>query len=736
MSEPLLTTFTEQGGSGTLLDAIPDLVCLVDGQGFLTRVNSASLTILGYEPASLQGMHLCDLLSEGQDLVRAELKKLADGPMRRIWFHRHAQGQRLALDWSLAPLEQGFIGIARPQPLQSPSERQLLEICRSIPGAIFQMRLESDGRIRLPFMSEGIERLTGLTAAALQQQPEQLYDLIHLYDRKHFFYSLESSAQELVPWPLRFRMRNVRTQEYHWVRWDAMPRLNEDGSLVWNGTLLDVNEAETAAEILRIHSMAIESMNQGMIILDPHHLGMPVIYANPQYYTLTGYTPAEVLNQDCPFLQGPLRQSETASRIRKAIRAGTSFSGEILSFRKNGTPFWNLLTLSPVHDPAGKLTHFVALQADVTELKKAMEELRHSSERFRLLASATHQAVWDWNMPEAHIQWNEGLHSIFGYAPESVSTAADWRYERIHPDERDLVQAEMHQALREQNPYWQGEYRFADAQGIYHWVLDRACILFADGQPVRMIGAMFDISPLKESEEILRRLNQDLLRQNRDLQQFSYITSHNLRAPVANILGLSQLLTDEESSVEFRAAALEGIQQAAQNLDRIIQDLNQILSQRQHILEDREDINLHRLIQQVLTNLSVLTRETEPTLHEDLDVPSLYSVRSYFESILQNLLSNAMKYRHPDRPLEIYVNSRRADGKILLSVQDNGLGMNLNVVGQRLFQLYKRFHAHIEGQGLGLYLVKTQVEAIGGSIDVESIEGEGSCFTIQLRDER
>lgn len=719
-----------------MLDAIPDLFCLLGTDGNITSVNAASSSILGYEPRQLVGLHLCDILCEGKDSARIALEQLKDGPLRRIWYHRHGLGQRIALDWSLAPLENGFIGIARPKPLQSPSEKQLLEICRSIPGAIFQLRLESDGRLRLPFISEGIERLTGLSGALLQQEPERLYDLIHIYDRKHFFYSLETSAQEMLPWPLRFRMRHARTQEYRWIRWDAMPMHLEDGSMVWNGTLLDIHDAETAAETLRIQSQAIESMNQGMIILDPHHLGMPVVYANPQYYQLTGYDPAEVLGQDCPFFDGPLRQSETGSRIRQAIRAGTTFSGEILSFRKDGTPFWNLLTLSPVHNLENKLTHFVALQADVTELKKAMQELHHSSEKFRLLASATHQAVWDWKLPDDQIQWSEGLQAIFGYDPEHVGTASEWRKMRIHPDDRNLALGGMELAMADKRSFWQAEYRFADAQGVYHWVLDRACILYNDEGPLRMIGAIFDISPLKESESTLRRLNQDLLRQNRDLQQFSYITSHNLRAPVANILGLSQLLDDEETSPEFRQRALEGIRLAAQNLDQIIQDLNQILSQRQNIPDDREELMLAPLVETVLNNLGSLTSDGLPMLIQDFEVPSLFCVRSYLESILQNLLANAIKYRHPDRPLEIQLSTRRVEDGILLTIRDNGLGMNLDQVGSRLFQLYKRFHPHIEGQGLGLYLVKTQVEALGGQIAVESTEGDGCCFAIHLRDNR
>lgn len=610
------------------------------------------------------------------------------------------------------------------------------EICRSIPGAIFQLRLHSDSRISLPFISQGIEKLAGLSQQELQQYPQQLYNLLHLYDRKQFFQAMETSARDLTPWSQRFRFRNAKTQEYRWVRWDATPQSQRDGSLIWNGTLLDVHEAETATEMLRVQSLAIESMSQGMLILDPHHLGMPVIYANPRYAELTGYTTEELTGQDCPFLQGILRHAEPANRIRQAVRAGQPFSGEVMNIRKDGSPFWNLLTLSPVYDPLGKLTHFVALQADVSELKKAMEDLRQSDERFRLLASASHQAIWDWNIQADQLEWSEGLFSIFAYDPGEVEQTPAWRLERMHPDDREQIHVSIQAALAEQAPVWQGEYRFADAAGNYHWVLDRACLLYSGHQPVRMIGAMLDISQLKESEEILRRLNQDLLRQNRDLQQFSYITSHNLRAPVANILGLSQLLDEGEPNPEFRGQALQGIQQAAQNLDRIIQDLNQILSQREQIHEDRETIDLQQMIRTALASLSGLTRERAPSLELKLGVDSLYSVRSYLESILLNLLSNAMKYRDPERPLVIRVVTERQGETVTIQVHDNGLGMNLSQVGKRLFQLYRRFHPHTEGQGLGLYLVKTQVEALGGSVEVESAEGQGSCFTIRLRDER
>ncbi|PKL77990.1 MAG: hypothetical protein CVV27_04175 [Candidatus Melainabacteria bacterium HGW-Melainabacteria-1] len=621
-------------------------------------------------------------------------------------------------------------------PSASESEQQLAEICRSIPGAVFQLRLAVDGQISLPFISEGIERLSGLTPEALLKYPQQLYNLLHLYDRKAFFQAMEDSARELVAWSQRFRFRHSKTQEYRWVRWDATPKARPDGSVIWNGTLLDVHEAETATEMLRVQSRAIESMNQGLLILDPHHLGMPVIYANRQYCDMMACGLEDVLGQDSPFLQGILRHAEPAGRIRQAIRAGRPFSGETLSIRKDGSPCWHLLTLSPVFDLLGKLTHFVALYTDVSELKKAVEDLRQSDERFRLLASATHQAIWDWDMLSGQLDWSEGLQEIFGHQPSELQSVIDWRIEGIHPDDRPRVLASMQQVLSEEQPFWQGEYRFLDAQSHYHWVLDRACILYADAMPVRMIGAMFDVSLLKDSEETLRRLNQELLRQNRDLEQFSYITSHNLRAPVANILGLSQLLEEEEVSAEFQHSALQGIQLAAQNLDRVIQDLNRILSQRQHILEDREDVQVQGLIDMVMANLSMLAAETRPEFSVTLGVESLFSVRSYLESIVQNLLSNAMKYRDPERALRIEILTERQGETVRLQIRDNGLGMNLPQIRGRLFQLYKRFHPHIEGQGLGLYLVKTQIEALGGRVDVESEPGLGTTFTLELRDDK
>jgi signal transduction histidine kinase len=171
---------------------------------------------------------------------------------------------------------------------------------------------------------------------------------------------------------------------------------------------------------------------------------------------------------------------------------------------------------------------------------------------------------------------------------------------------------------------------------------------------------------------------------------------------------------------------------SARRLDGIIQDLSDLLAVRKRH-EERQRVELAEVVENARLSVSAQLERSGAQLRVDLAAaPVVYSVKTYVQSILLNLLSNALKYRAPERPPVITLTARRRDGYVVVSVADNGLGIDLARHGSRVFGLYKRFHAHTEGKGLGLYLVKTQAEALGGKVEVESTPGEGSTFRVYL----
>ena len=229
---------------------------------------------------------------------------------------------------------------------------------------------------------------------------------------------------------------------------------------------------------------------------------------------------------------------------------------------------------------------------------------------------------------------------------------------------------------------------------------------------------------------------QDIFAQNKDLQQFTYIVSHNLRAPLANALGLVNLLGLEQADTPEFKQAHAYLKTSLRQLDQVLLDINTILAIRdKQSLAEPENVPLADIVEQVRQSLQDVLHNCGGTLRTT--IPAGFRVRgnrAYFYSVFFNLLSNAIKYRHADRPLLVELTATEGTGPgQLIMLTDNGLGIDLANAGADVFKLYKRFHPQHPGSGVGLYLTKTHVESMGGHIGVSSQVGAGTQFTITLR---
>jgi signal transduction histidine kinase len=229
----------------------------------------------------------------------------------------------------------------------------------------------------------------------------------------------------------------------------------------------------------------------------------------------------------------------------------------------------------------------------------------------------------------------------------------------------------------------------------------------------------------------------ELVSQNNQLEQFGYIIAHNLRGGVSRILGLTGLIKGKSFDPLKDQEMLQLLHGSAKELDATIYDLNGILEIKKGIHNSYELINFSDRLTKIKNMLKDKIQESETTIHENFDhAPVCYAVPAYIESILYNLVSNGIKYRALERKPVISIKTSKENGKILLTVSDNGIGMDLTKLKEKLFSLYQRFHNHVEGKGLGLFLVKTQVEALNGTIEIDSKVNEGTSFKIHLPDKQ
>ena len=269
-----------------------------------------------------------------------------------------------------------------------------------------------------------------------------------------------------------------------------------------------------------------------------------------------------------------------------------------------------------------------------------------------------------------------------------------------------------------------------------YWVrMSMIPIFNAEWDITHWISIQRDISEEKKLETEKEHLIRELTQNNKDLKQFSYITSHNLRAPLSNLIGLLNLIEDILIDDPELEEILNGFHKSTHLLNETINDLVKVIIIKDNHSIQKEKVSLNEVFENVFSQLSFQIELHKPIIKLNLDkVPLLLDTnKAYIESILLNLLTNSIKYKSENRKLKINITAEQIDDTIYLTFKDNGIGIDLERNRDKVFGLYQRFHNYPDSKGLGLYLVKSQVESMGGTISVESEVNKGTLFTLTFK---
>jgi len=243
---------------------------------------------------------------------------------------------------------------------------------------------------------------------------------------------------------------------------------------------------------------------------------------------------------------------------------------------------------------------------------------------------------------------------------------------------------------------------------------------------------------VKERTLELKDKNQELMRINEDIDNFVYAASHDLKAPILNIKALLTLLyekqineTDDEDSLEIKEKINIG-------LDRVLTTINHLsnIAKAQELHEDIDSITFEEILKEVIADNELILKKSHANVIQDFNEANTITFsRIGLKSIIHNFVNNAVKYKSPDRSPVITIKTETTEKHIILSIKDNGLGMDLSRYGNKLFSLFKRFHNHVEGAGIGLYMVKRIVDKSKSQIEVESEVDKGTTFKIKFNKE-
>lgn len=428
------------------------------------------------------------------------------------------------------------------------------------------------------------------------------------------------------------------------------------------------------------------------------------------------------------------RREETWKIIMDILEKGRNYSYEVEYKTEDGPSTWLHARLHPIVRDQ-KVVGLSSAATDITDRKKIEKLIKKNNERYELVTKATRDIIWDWDIKNGAVFRSANYHKIFGYDPQEDDESLEKWLERIHPDDRERVLQEMTASVSSsESNLWEDEYRQRKQNGEYVYIQDRGYIIYNKrGEPVRMVGAMRDITQQKLLEIERQKITDDLIIKNQHLEQFAYIVSHNLRAPVANIIGFTELFKEPGIDKDKQEMIMQELAGCTTKLDTVIVDLNQILHEQNDLLQNREKVLFREIAEEVISSLKGHIEKEGAVLKTDFSrAEGLVAIKSYVHSIFFNLISNSLKYRKPDTALVIDIKSQRKKGKVILTFRDNGLGIDLNVNQGQIFGLYKRFHNNVEGKGMGLFMVKKQVESLRGTITLSSEVNMGTKFTLEF----
>ncbi len=375
--------------------------------------------------------------------------------------------------------------------------------------------------------------------------------------------------------------------------------------------------------------------------------------------------------------------------------------------------------------------------SDITELKDKEEKLRISEERFQFALEASTAGIWDWDMVTNNVFYSSLSLKILELESTDIFDDPERWDKIVHPDDLPKYYSDIREHFDNKIPYYENYHRVMTSSGNYKWILDRGKVIKRDenGKPLRVIGTHTDVSAQKEKELELLKTMKLYSDQNSRLLNFSHIVSHNLNTQAGNIKSILDFI-DADGDKETVTEMLEHLRTVSNDLNETISNLTQIVKTQSNINIAVEPLKLHEYIEKTISTIKGYDNQKKVTIINN--VPQYLTINfnpAYLESVLLNFTTNAIKYAHPDRePVISFDFGIEPEGYKSLKITDNGLGIDLKVYGELLFGMYKTFHKHNEARGIGLYITRNQIEAMKGSVSVESEVGVGTTFKIVFND--
>jgi PAS domain S-box-containing protein len=367
---------------------------------------------------------------------------------------------------------------------------------------------------------------------------------------------------------------------------------------------------------------------------------------------------------------------------------------------------------------------------DITDRKTAEIAIFNSHQRTESIINTIDGIVWEYDLKAMSSTFiSKKVEQILGYSVEDYMQNPTFWEDHIYPEDRELVLG-LSSIINKRYSDHDYEYRMIAKDGKIIWIRDIVNFVFENEKPIISRGIMIDITIMKEAERDLNNSFNLVSEQNKRLLNFSYIVSHNLRSHTSNIESIISLIESAESEDE-RNEMMKLLKSVSNSLDNTMVHLNEVVNINTNISLVIKPLNLSPYINKVLDVLSEQIQLNEASFIIDVPNDAIINYNSaYLESILFNLISNAIRYKHPQRKPIITIKLYKKRDKDVIEISDNGIGIDLAKNGDKIFGMYKTFSNNSDARGIGLFITKNQIDAMEGTITVESIPTTGTTFKI------
>lgn len=831
--------------SDSIISRLPGIFYLYDEEGHFIRWNKNFEKISGYSKEEIKKMQPVDFYGKKHHyIISNRINSVFDkeSPGSEVELLTK-QGTKIpfyinsfTIDYEGKRCLTG-IGIdltAKRKAEQEIAEKtaQLENLSDNLPDTMmYQVVLETDGRIHFTYLSKAIERVIGKTADEVIGNSVLLYEMILEEDRERLAVAERISFLTMSVMDIDVRMRTAKG-DIRWTNLRSVPRKDSDGRIIWDGVLSDITERKYAEERLRISDENYSSLvntiegivweadakttqfnfvsKQAEQILGypaeqwiaekdfwPNHLheadrhwainycakytsekkshdfeyrmiaadgrivwlhdivtvvvedNKPVKirglmiditekkiiekgledykfalnqssivdvsdrngtiqYANENFCRISGYSLEELKGEDHKILKSGYHSQEHYKNLWDTVTGGKVWRAEVKNKAKDGSFYWVDSTIIPFLDDNGKPFQFITIRSDITKRKEAETQILNTLERYDILSKATSDTIWDWDVPNNVIVYNQGIVKNFGYKATKVKNVKEWWDTNIHPEDRRNVQEEFEKAFQKRKAVVQVEYRYRSAGGNYRYILDRAFIMYgANKKPERMIGSMQDIT---NEKEIAIRIEKEVIdAQEREWNQIGMELHDN----VNQILAASMLLMGlGKEKMERGQNAASIINESEKHVGEAIAEIRRLSHQLAPVSVD--NLSLEQVFESLIETVNV-NKQIKVKLQmkgmKEVQIPHKLQINLY--RILQEQLNNIMKHA---KATEVIISFKKVKHSFVFKIADNGRG----------------FDPEAHTNGIGLENIKRRAKVFAGEFKLKAAPGKGCEITVEI----